>query len=122
MVAAPACTGDRANTANGGETSAPLNVIVPPGIVYAFADMATHAAAPAIAIRQHSALRSVSVLIVFPLFVVLSRLVDTARTGGCGLIRTVDASDDNKRTPINSAMAFRLRSSKKRGACCKSRR
>ncbi|WP_250533358.1 hypothetical protein [Caballeronia sp. AZ10_KS36] len=108
VVDAPACMAGRADIANGGDTSAPRNVIVPPGMVYAFADRAKQAAAPAIAIRQLPALRSVMLFIVFPLLVVLSRF-DTARIGGCGLTRSVNASDDNKRTPIDSTMTFRLR-------------
>ncbi|WP_175939735.1 hypothetical protein [Caballeronia sp. BCC1704] len=107
VVDAPACMAGPADTANGGETSAPRNVIVPPGIVYAFADRAKQAVMPAIAIRQFPALRSVMLLIVFPLLLVLSRF-DTTRIGGYGLTRSFNASDDNKRTPIDSAMTFRL--------------
>jgi hypothetical protein len=111
VVDAPACMAgpaDIADTTKGGETSAPRNVIVPPGMVYAFADRAKQAATPAIAIRQLPVLRSVMLFIVFPLLVVLSRF-DTARIGGCGLTRSVNASDDNKRSPIDSTMTFRSR-------------
>ncbi|WP_250471651.1 hypothetical protein [Caballeronia sp. GAFFF1] len=108
VVDAPACMADAADIANGGDTSAPRNVIVPPGMVYAFADNAKQPATPAIAIRQLPAPRTVMLFIVFPLLVVLSRF-DAARIGGYGLTRSFNASDDNKRTPIDSTMTFRLR-------------